>query len=284
MSDITTDFIKVTKKIHADVRAVLTTLHLIREDVKVIREHSGTNSDEDKATANHPNPDISPDISPSSPDQSKANESNQKPLDEKRFLVEKITLSVLAIYTALAGVQTCDIKKGMHIDKRAWIDLKGDIPDPTTLPDNCAISTPVHISNTGRTPAWHVEGKVHTNVLPTDQSPDFTYQVGTMEEIIFGVILPNAPAIDFPFGPRVSQQPSISHEGPAGQQMTWTTELKDAMRKGSRYVEVHGRITYRDAFGTEHWIQFCRFIGSENFHFTKAANDCVEYNNVDNNQ
>jgi len=40
MSNITTDFITATKKIHADIRAVLLALHLIRDDVKLIREKS----------------------------------------------------------------------------------------------------------------------------------------------------------------------------------------------------------------------------------------------------
>jgi hypothetical protein len=45
MGDITTDFITATKKIHADVRAVLAALHLIREDVKVICEQSVEQAD-----------------------------------------------------------------------------------------------------------------------------------------------------------------------------------------------------------------------------------------------
>jgi len=46
MSNITTDFIAATKKIHADVRAVLTTLHLIHEDIKIIRDQTVSESDE----------------------------------------------------------------------------------------------------------------------------------------------------------------------------------------------------------------------------------------------
>ncbi len=51
MSNITTDFITATKKIHADVRAVLSTLHLIREDVKVIREDAIQSTD--KRSSDH---------------------------------------------------------------------------------------------------------------------------------------------------------------------------------------------------------------------------------------
>ncbi|HYW40046.1 MAG TPA: hypothetical protein VE957_18190 [Terriglobales bacterium] len=38
MSNITTDFVATTKKIVVEVRSILTALHLIREDVKVIRD------------------------------------------------------------------------------------------------------------------------------------------------------------------------------------------------------------------------------------------------------
>ncbi len=40
MGNITTDFIAATKKIHADVRAILITLRLIREDVKAISDQA----------------------------------------------------------------------------------------------------------------------------------------------------------------------------------------------------------------------------------------------------
>jgi hypothetical protein len=57
MSDITTDFITVTKKIVAEVRGVLTTLHVIREDVKIIRDQVVADSDKQSADqqANNPN-------------------------------------------------------------------------------------------------------------------------------------------------------------------------------------------------------------------------------------
>jgi len=44
MSDITADFIAVTKKIVAELRGILTTLHLIRDDVKVIRDQMESES------------------------------------------------------------------------------------------------------------------------------------------------------------------------------------------------------------------------------------------------
>jgi hypothetical protein len=56
MSNVTTDFIAATKKIHADVRAVLASLRLIREDVKVIRENTAEKADEQPAEQEAGNP------------------------------------------------------------------------------------------------------------------------------------------------------------------------------------------------------------------------------------
>src|SRR5437660_1181699 len=57
MSNITTDFITATKKIHADVRSVLTSLHLIREDVRIIREETveSANKERNQQQKNDPN-------------------------------------------------------------------------------------------------------------------------------------------------------------------------------------------------------------------------------------
>ena len=60
MSDITTDFVSATKKIHAAVRAVLATLHLIREDVKIIREQTVKQTEEQARGQNANNPDAKP--------------------------------------------------------------------------------------------------------------------------------------------------------------------------------------------------------------------------------
>jgi hypothetical protein len=51
MSNITTDFVTTTKKIVSEVRSVLTTLHLIREDVKTIREQVVSNANEPAPSA-----------------------------------------------------------------------------------------------------------------------------------------------------------------------------------------------------------------------------------------
>lgn len=52
MSNITTDFIAATKKIHADVRSILATLRVIDADVKIIREHSVSMTEQNQQAHN----------------------------------------------------------------------------------------------------------------------------------------------------------------------------------------------------------------------------------------
>src|ERR1700693_4290725 len=114
MSNITTDFIIATKKIHAGVRALLVTLRLVREDVKFIRDQGKASNHTTEAAkeqpTNHP-------VVPSG-EQSKTNNAKQQTLDEKRFGLEqdafkvgKWTLAVLALYTALTAYQSCQAKR-----------------------------------------------------------------------------------------------------------------------------------------------------------------------------
>jgi hypothetical protein len=114
MSNITTDFINATKKIHADVRALLVTLRLVREDVKFIRDQ-GTASNHTTEAAKEQPADHSV---VSSGEQGKTHNARQQTLDEKRFGLEqdafkvgKWTLAVLALYTALTAYQSCQAKR-----------------------------------------------------------------------------------------------------------------------------------------------------------------------------
>jgi len=75
MSDITTDFVKVTKKIVAEVRGVLSALHLIREDIKLIREQvearGGKQSSETQAVKAEAQPTCDPRVAERSKGNSK---------------------------------------------------------------------------------------------------------------------------------------------------------------------------------------------------------------------
>jgi hypothetical protein len=107
MSNITTDFINATKKIHADVRTILTTLRVIGNDVKAIHD-GGISAEKDH------------DISSLHSAKHHANtyETKQYALDKLRFNLEKVTfrvgkwtLVILAIYTLFSGYQSCQTER-----------------------------------------------------------------------------------------------------------------------------------------------------------------------------
>jgi hypothetical protein len=111
MSNITADFITATKKIHADVRAVLMALHLIGKDVAVIKEkvrlHGLPHEKQQSVRAVH-----------AKDEHPKTYEAKQYALDNLRFRLEKKAFSVgtwtiviLAIYTAFTGYQSCQSKR-----------------------------------------------------------------------------------------------------------------------------------------------------------------------------
>ena len=310
MSTITTDFITATKKIHADVRAILTTLHLIRADVKAVREQTvivseqklsdqqaahldqkqrdGIASGSKVLNVNQPNGEQEDVEQPSGSYFGALKKSFQKSVRTVKFWFEFAALLVVIAYTYETFQTNTLTERALRIDKRAWMD----IGNPAKLPDNCSILTPIQISNTGRIPARKVEIRIAAAVLPKESIPDFglavTQTIPTQGTtglwFTAGVVMPNSPPLILDdFGPKnnptshvILQSETITAAAP----MLYTPDLKDKINKGDWYVEVHGRITYDDAFGS-HWIQFCKFMASHSFHFTNSAKQCVDYNDTD---
>jgi hypothetical protein len=122
MSNITTDFITATKKIHADVRAVLAALHLIGDDVKTIRDKNSTCNNQSEPTEEHQGASVirSANKKPNS------YEAKQYALEKLRFRMEKKafcvgiwTVVILGIYTVLTGYQSCQTQKAADATTRA---------------------------------------------------------------------------------------------------------------------------------------------------------------------
>ena len=314
MSDITTDFIKATNKIYAKVATILTNLQIIEGDVKLIREQSVKNAHEPHTDADAGTSKDQPQVASGAPsDAVKGSQARRdkhhsdgesasflerfkkrwkKSLRKPIVQVEIAALIGLGFYTCETHRTNTLTERAMRIDKRAWMDVKSDIGNPAKLPDNCSILTPIQISNTGRIPARRVEIRIATAVLPKDTSPDFGLapnqkgpaQGTTGVWYAAGVIMPNSPPFTLDdFGPKnnttshVILQPEVVT---AAAPLLYTPDLKDKINKGEWYVEVHGRITYDDAFGS-HWIQFCKFMASHSFQFTNSAKQCVDYNDTD---
>jgi hypothetical protein len=170
MDKITTDFITATKKIHADVRTILTTLHLIREDVKLIHEDNSTANDRGKSGEKHPSA-----RSVNSPKENdETYETKQYALDQKHFGLEqkafkigKWTLAVLAVYTLLMFWQACLSRKlisntseQFQKDIRPYVWETGFTP-PDTLHfvEGEPVTFDIGWINYGKSPALNVRQK-----------------------------------------------------------------------------------------------------------------------------
>lgn len=56
--------------------------------------------------------------------------------------------------------------------------------------------------------------------------------------------------------------------------------LWEEIRTGQSFIIVHGIITYRDIFGTEHWTTYCRYVTNPSL----ISDECTRHNDTDNNQ
>lgn len=215
---------------------------------------------------------------------------------KKKFVVECVTAFLILVYTGLTLCSLSVTRTAIRVDKRAWADVREDMQNPLNFPDNSAVHTPIHISNVGKTPAWKVEVLVEIGVLPKDIIPDFsldplhskTNKTGATGYMFTpAVLMPNAPPVDFDVVAKYnpSKQEVLSTTGPVQlQPQVWTTSLRQDIANGSKYVEVHGRITYDDTFGIHHWLQFCKYTAAESFSFTEAARQCTQWIDADKNQ
>jgi hypothetical protein len=178
MGDITTDFITATKKIHADVRAVLTALHVIRDDIKVIREQSIINANEPSPqdqTANSQQKNQNS-VLPSNSGQSerqKQEGENRVPhrfhhffqrwgrdLQKPKFLVGIATLAFLITYTCQTRRANDLTKESIAQSQRNFI--LGERPyvwpakiEPLPMKVGEKVMANVYSVNYGRTPAIH---------------------------------------------------------------------------------------------------------------------------------
>jgi hypothetical protein len=130
MGNITTDFITATKKIHADVRAILTALHLIGNDVKLIREHSVDNANKPTANAQAQNSKQEPAETVSSLNTSKsegdknkrkeyANGSFHRFLQRWRNNLKKPKFQITILTFVVILVYTCETRRTNDLTKQA---------------------------------------------------------------------------------------------------------------------------------------------------------------------
>jgi hypothetical protein len=142
--------------------------------------------------------------------------------------------------------------RNFRIDERAWIGftLAGD---HITFTLGKPFLVPTEILNTGKTPARDVEGNVAVRIVEKDASIDFSYAPGHANYRIHGGTL-------FPGGKIIESFEGIQHGAENAEPIIITKPLGQKIMNAQSFVIIHGRITYQDEFGTEHWTTFCRNV------------------------
>jgi hypothetical protein len=209
--------------------------------------------------------------------------------ERKKFLVEKITLFVLGIYTLLtlgiywsAKKSADSAARALHLDQRAWV-VPG-IRKPDLLKD-VAVLVPLELSNTGKTAAEKCFIQFAVHLLPRGQISDFIYTPHTGHphyEVGVGVFPPNNPVESrWPVIDPRTKQPDERSLHPVG--IVLSDEIRAALDGGTYWIGVHGRLTYDDVFGISHWQTFC-FDALGKFDLDEAHFKCAAYNQIDHNQ
>ena len=169
----------------------------------------------------------------------------------------------------------------MQNDERAWIEIKrGD--DPGEVTSGQKVRWALRPANIGKTPAKNIQMRLAVELLPRLQKanlrcvePSYT-KFCSLTSIISGIMYPNA-GLDLPTLPA----PLLAEQG--GDRLITAAEA-DAWNSGNEYIAVYGTIEYDDVFQTHHWAKFCYWHSPPGYDFqTYSAQECTEYNSVDNN-
>lgn len=147
----------------------------------------------------------------------------------------------------------------MRLDERAWVVFRYAGPKPEL---NKPWELMVHFTNTGKTPAKHVRLRC-TAEWSKDETSLKWYRQDFGEPFLLS---PNDDQLCqlHPFNPPEAIQADL-----------------DAIRDARMTLFVHGAVTYRDVFGSPHWLTFCRRMSTdaELWVNCKSGNDTGDGNN-----
>lgn len=222
-----------------------------------------------------------------SPDKKRENrEVDQERRDKKRLVVETATAFLLLLYTIvtlclwlatrhaneIATESVARVDRNFRADERAWMAFKFMEGNITFTLDKSFL-VPTELVNTGKTPAKNVHGNIAVGVFKSGAPLDFTYTPGHPSyKVAAGTLFPN--------GKIVESFEAIKHGQVRAEPIIFTVPLKDELFSAKSFVVVHGRIEYKDIFGTDHWTTYCRYV----LHPELISEECVRYNDTDDNK
>jgi hypothetical protein len=285
MGNITTDFIAATKKIHADVRAILTTLHLIQADVKVIAE-KGISGPEEKPPEGPPGRSKALNVDESNGEQEEAGNATghyfedlissfKKSSRTSKFWFELAALAIVVTYTCETKRTNDLTEKAVNLQfslSRAFVQISGAMVSKSSLEDiQKTGSIVLELQNVGKSTASKVHGEFVVEFPLAKQEPSFNLN-NNPTTFTHSPLYPGGPSngIELIFVADYGTVPQIP------------SDVIQDLKGGTRYIVIFGRAEYEDSFG-KWWTQFCtwrHFVPSTNpprlLGF--ATSGCVDYN------
>jgi hypothetical protein len=176
---------------------------------------------------------------------------------------------------AAAKDNVAAVRTQMRQDERAWIDVHYEIGQ---FVENKPLTMYVTISDTGKTPAEHIDGRFFVEKVMAGQNPRF----GTVGTIFgSGILFPSEPMRDVPLQSAITNTRTLKV---TPIRMT-STDASDYL-SGKALMVLHGEIRYDDVFGVHHWLRVCLYQSKD---LTSLATHrtvvyCSNYNDIDQNQ
>ncbi len=156
-------------------------------------------------------------------------------------------------------------------DERAWIGFSF-VPGPISFTVGKSFFVPTLLINTGKTPANNVEGNIVVGVFERGKPLDFAYTSGHANyRISAGTIFPN--------GSFTESFQAIRHGEINAEAIVIDKPLLGELLSSTKLVIVHGKVTYVDIFGVQHWTRYCRVVSNPSL----IPDDCMRYNETDGN-
>jgi hypothetical protein len=200
---------------------------------------------------------------------------------------------VIAVIAFIQGLIYNAQLREMRIDQRAWVAVKfTPLAGPVV---GQLVPAPIIVVNVGKTVAKNAKGWVFVRPVPIsttiDVSDPSTLKLSSVApgepipawtEYENGVLYPNdvgpipgAAMVNTPVGAR-NPVPT-----------KWDQTLQDKWNNGDIYLAIHGKLTYEDAAGRQHWTTFCfTYVAPTSGKSVSmdTANTCSSYMTVDGNE
>lgn len=178
---------------------------------------------------------------------------------------------------ALTGYIFWTQLRQMRIDQRAWVVMSNNNAEFQFLKNSSgelAVSLPLTVTNTGKTPAKRYRIEVVTEINPKDKEVSFDFTRGAGVATSAGTLYPNNP-VQF----NAELLKGDSHSG-AGTRLLSASEYQELL-EGQKYLAVYGRGFYVDIFGQAHHFHFCVFKGLSPTPTLSQTKSCSDYNDAD---